>query len=304
MPRSNHLIAIPVDTKFADLIGKKGSENSITFYNRKVGEDIVVGIAPSSLSEKFYALPETLLISEQIALSTANIDKAFGEVLIAVSLLSKRTLMTDENDVTQFVTGLKMTIPEITNKESVLEKIISYHQKSESPSEVRVDIDKAFPVKGVGTIVLGIVTKGTLKVHDKLYHGSGKEVVVRSIQAQDEDQQEAGKFVRVGIATKGIEYDEIEKGDILLSKPYKKSSKISGKLKISEFTKQKVEINDRYGFVSNFSYSEATVEKVEGEKAVLKFEKGLSLEIGDEFMLMRTHAPRIFASGIIESIES
>ncbi len=304
MPKSNHLIAIPVDAKFADLIGKKGSENSITFYNRKVGDDVIVAIAPSSLSEKFYALPETLLISEQIAISTSNIDKAFGEVLIAVSLLNKRTLMTDENDVTQFVAGLKMTSPEITNKESVLEKIISYHAKSDQSSEVRVDIDKAFPVKGVGTIVLGIVTKGTLKVHDKLYHGSGKEVVVRSIQAQDEDQQEAGKFVRVGIATKGIEYDEMEKGDILLSKPYKKASKILGKLKISEFTKQKVDVNDRYGFVSNFSYSEATVEKIEGEKVVLKFEKGLSLENGDEFMLMRSNSPRIFASGIIDSVEN
>ncbi len=304
MPKSNHLIAIPVDAKFADLIGKKGSENSITFYNRKVGDDVIVAIAPSSLSEKFYALPETLLISEQIAISTSNIDKAFGEVLIAVSLLNKRTLMTDDNDVTQFVAGLKMTSPEITNKESVLEKIISYHAKSDQSSEVRVDIDKAFPVKGVGTIVLGIVTKGTLKVHDKLYHGSGKEVVVRSIQAQDEDQQEAGKFVRVGIATKGIEYDEMEKGDILLSKPYKKASKILGKLKISEFTKQKVDVNDRYGFVSNFSYSEATVEKIEGEKVVLKFEKGLSLENGDEFMLMRSNSPRIFASGIIDSVEN
>lgn len=304
MSKSNHLIAIPVDSKLADLIGKKGSENSITFYNRKVGEDIVVGLVPSSLSEKFYALPETLLISEQIILSTANVDKAFGEVLIAISLLSKRTLITDENDVMQFITGLKMDPPEIINKESALEKVISYHQKSEQSSEVRVDIDKAFPVKGVGTIVLGIVTKGTLKVHDKLYHGSGKEVVVRSIQAQDEDQQEAGKFVRVGIATKGIEHDEMEKGDILISKPYKKSSKITGKLKISEFTKQKVEANDRYGFVSNFSYSEVTVEKLEGQRVTLKFEKGLSLENGDEFMLMRTHSPRIFASGIIEGIES
>ena len=295
------IVAIPFDEKLAEYIGKKGSENSITFYNRKVGEDIVVAIAPSSLAEKFYALPETLLMSEQILLSTANVDKAFGEVLIAVSLLDKRTLITDENDVMQFISGLKMSTPEIINKESALEKIIGYHPKPNPSPDVRVDIDKAFPVKGVGTIVLGIVTKGTLKVHDKLYHGSGKEVVVRSIQAQDVDQQEAGKFVRVGIATKGIEYDEMEKGDILLSKPYKKSQRIIGKLKVSKFTKQEITVNDRYGFVSNFSYSEVTIEKIDGERATLKFEKGLSLEQGDEFMLMRSSSPRVFASGVIES---
>ncbi len=299
--KSNHLVSIPLDPKLAEFIGKRGSENSITFYNRKTDDAVVVAIAPSSLSDKFYALPETMLIAEQIIISTLTVDKAFGEVLVAASLLSKRTILTDDNDVSQFVTGLGMNTPEVVGRELVLEKITSHHSKH-TDQEVRVDIDKAFPVKGVGTILLGIVTKGTLKVHDKLYHGSGKEVVVRSIQSQDIDVQEAERYVRVGIAAKGIEYDEVEKGDILLSNQYKKSRKAQVKLNISAFTKQKVDVNDRYGFVSNFSYVDATVESIDGDLATLKFEKDISLEVGDEFMLMRSHSPRVFASGTISGL--
>lgn len=300
--KSNHLVAIPLDPRLAEFIGKKGSENSITFYNRKADDAVVVGIAPSSISDKFYALPETMLIAEQIVISTANVDKAFGEVLVAASLLNKRTILTDDNDVSQFVSGLGMNAPEVVGRELVLEKIASHHQKH-SDQEVRVDIDKAFPVKGVGTILLGIVTKGTLKIHDKLYHGSGKEVIVRSIQSQDIDVQEAERYVRVGIAAKGIEHDEIEKGDLLTSKQYKRSISASATLKVSNFTKQKVEVNDRYGFASNFSYVECTVEKFENDKVTLKFEKELSLEAGDEFMLLRNNPPRIFASGVVESLQ-
>ncbi len=303
MARSNHLIAVPIDSKLAEFIGKKGSENSITFYNRKVDDDVVVAIAPSSIAEKFYALPETLLMAEQIVISTASVDKAFGEVLVAASLLNKRVILTDGNDVSQFVKGLNMNPPEVVGKELIIEKIIAHQQKHGDSQEVRVDIDKAFPVKGVGTILLGIVTKGKLKVHDKLYHGSGKEVVVRSIQSQDIDVQEAERYVRVGIAAKGIEYDEVEKGDILTNKQYKKCGKANATIKISDFAKQKIDVNDRYGFVSNFSYVDATVEKVDGDQVTLKFEKELSLEEGDEFMLMRSHSPRVFASGKIESMQ-
>ncbi len=45
-----------------------------------------------------------------------------------------------------------------------------------------VRIDRAFPVKGVGEIVLGFVTKGELHRHDKLtLLPSNKDVTIRSV---------------------------------------------------------------------------------------------------------------------------
>jgi Selenocysteine-specific translation elongation factor len=58
--------------------------------------------------------------------------------------------------------------------------------KSSYNKEEHVDLDKAFVVKGVGSVVLGIVSKGSVAVHDTLYASSGKQAF-RSIQSQDKD---------------------------------------------------------------------------------------------------------------------
>ncbi|EQD43290.1 elongation factor Tu domain 2 protein, partial [mine drainage metagenome] len=77
-------------------------------------------------------------------------------------------------------------------------------------------IDHAFPVKGVGTVALGLVRQGTLRAHEKfrLWPGT-KEVEVRSIQVHDVDRKDAGCGERVGLALKGVEPDEVPRGSIV-----------------------------------------------------------------------------------------
>ena len=81
----NTIVAIPFDSELASFIGKRGSENSITFYNRKFNEHVVVGIMPSSIEEKFYALPQCMLVADQILVSTKSVDRSFGEVLMRLA---------------------------------------------------------------------------------------------------------------------------------------------------------------------------------------------------------------------------
>ena len=57
----NYLVAVPNDKALAEFIGKKGSENGITLYNRKVDEKIVVALAPTNPNEKFYGFIESML---------------------------------------------------------------------------------------------------------------------------------------------------------------------------------------------------------------------------------------------------
>jgi len=83
-----HVISVPLDPRLAEFIGKKGSDDSIAFYNRKVDDSTIVALAPSS-EDKFYAAAESMLISSQIVISTAVLDKLFGEVLVAASLLDR-----------------------------------------------------------------------------------------------------------------------------------------------------------------------------------------------------------------------
>jgi len=70
-----------------------------------------------------------------------------------------------------------------------------------------VTVDRAFNVKGVGTVVLGFAFT-RLRVHDRL-SALGKEVEVKSIQVMDEDQDEVFPGTRVGLALRGAEVEEL-----------------------------------------------------------------------------------------------
>jgi selenocysteine-specific translation elongation factor len=297
----NLIIAIPFDESLGEFIGKKGSENSITFYNRKYNSDLIVGIMPSSIAEKFYALPQCLLVADAVLVSTKSIDKDLGEVLVACMLLKKPTILTKDNDVSTLLSAMQPKNFSFSSQEELLDRIISI--KSADPStEKRVDIDRAFNVKGIGTVALGVVTKGTVKVHDTLYHNSGKLVSIRSIQSQDEDIKEAASGTRVGLALKNIEDSGIEKGDILANVQAKSGRRLKLEVSKSPFVKEEIEIGKCYSIATGFSFSNATVESVEGNRIILKLEKQISAEIGDNSFIMRTIIPRIFASGRILEI--
>jgi selenocysteine-specific translation elongation factor len=296
----HHIVAVPIDKSLAEFIGKKGSENGITFFNRKSGDDVIVALAPTNTEEKPYGLAEALLLSEQIVLSTANVDKQFGEALVACSLLEKPVLLTDENDVSSFISGEVLAKYEVVNRSELLNKI-SQVSGPESNGMVRVDIDHAFPVNGVGTVALGIVTSGTVKTHDNLFHTSGKKVLVRSMQSQDADVNEAGPQTRVGLALKGIEHDEIEKGDIVSTKEIKKLSSVKATIKTSKIAKEEINDTNLYLLVSKFSHTNARLTK-EGDGFSVSFEKPIPILPGDQFLLIRNQKPRIFALGTVKSV--
>ncbi|MGC8710422.1 MAG: hypothetical protein ACP5RF_02335 [Candidatus Micrarchaeia archaeon] len=297
----NYIVAIPLDRNVAEFIGKKGSENSITFYNRTYGDSTIVSLMPTSIEEKPYALAESLLLANQVVLSTSSIDKNFGEALVAASLAGKKIIFTNENDVKGMLKGTGINDYIIATKEELLDKIIA-NKNDESLSSsrlTRIDVDKSFDVRGIGTVVLGIVTSGVVNVHDTLFGADGKSVSVRSIQSQDRDIESAPLYTRVGLALKGAESDSISKGDILSSEQITKVSNARASIKISEVGKEEVLPGNVYGFASNFSFTNATVVNAFENEVELKFEKSLQLSRGDRFMLTRQKLPRIFASGTI-----
>jgi selenocysteine-specific translation elongation factor len=300
----HYVISVPINENVASFIGKKGSEESLIFYNRKIDNDVIVVLYPSNDETKqHYAIAESMLLSSQIVISTASIDKLFGEIIVAASLLTRRVVVLDENDVSKILANGILKNYTLSTKEELLSKIIA--SKVPEGGEInRVDVDHAFPVKGIGTVALGIVTSGKVKVHDTLYSTSGKQVSIKSIQAQDVDIAEAGIGTRVGLAIKGAEPEDIDKGDLLLSKQTSRSKSANTSIKTSALANEKIEVGSRYTFVSNFTHVLAKVEQYDGKNATLSFEKPISILKGDQFLLIREANPRIFASGVIEEAKA
>ena len=83
---------------------------------------------------------------------------------------------------------------------------------------VIIPIDHVFDVKGVGTVVMGVVKQGSVKVYYQLkIMPSGEDIVVKSIQMRDDPVDESNSPARVGLAVKGMTAEQIAKGDILCS---------------------------------------------------------------------------------------
>ena len=294
----NIIIAVPVDENLASFIGKKGSAESITFFNRKFENDVIVMLFPSQEEEKVHALAESLLIASKIVLSTATIDKKFGEALVAASLLDKTVLLTDDNNVEALLKGTGMAKYQIVPRENLLGAIVAPVPETRAAGEgVRVDIDKAFPVRGIGTVALGVVTRGVIRQHDKLYHTSGRQVMVRSLQSQDEDVTSADVGTRVGVSLKDIEESQIGKGDLLTSAPVRRSKKVTIRYRASAAAKESIMEGSSYRFVTNFSRSDCVVTKAGGGEMEIELSAPLPMEPGDEVFLIRKEVPRLFASG-------
>jgi selenocysteine-specific translation elongation factor len=115
--------------------------------------------------------------------------------------------------------------------------------RGSSPQGTLVYVDRAFTVKGIGTVALGFVLSGKVSVHDKLRPIPGKEGLladVKSIQINDEDYDSAGRGIRVGLSLKGVDPSDLEKTHWLDDGSFKVSDTLNLSFAKSQFYKQTV----------------------------------------------------------------
>ena len=101
-------------------------------------------------------------------------------------------------------------------------------------------VDRAFTVKGVGTVALGFVLFGDVRVHDQLRPipgPDGKRVDVRGIQVSDVDCDSAGRGIRVGLSLRGIETSELQKSHWLDDGSLKLTDRLRMRIEKSPFYK-------------------------------------------------------------------
>ena len=83
---------------------------------------------------------------------------------------------------------------------------------------VRLFVDRAFTVRGAGTVVTGTLGAGTLHADDRLTLApAGTEVRVRGLQALGETRTEVGAVARVAVNLRGLAVEQVRRGDVLLT---------------------------------------------------------------------------------------
>jgi selenocysteine-specific elongation factor len=97
-----------------------------------------------------------------------------------------------------------------------LEKLLAGLPPADPTAPVRLWIDRAFTIRGAGTVVTGTLAGGTVAAGDRLLLGA-REVVVRGVQSLGAPVDRAVATARVALNLRGIAVEDLTRGDALLT---------------------------------------------------------------------------------------
>lgn len=107
----------------------------------------------------------------------------------------------------------------IDKLKDLIEEKIYASEKKEDDKSMRMNIDRSFTLKGIGSIITGTLTEGEI-YKDREYMVYPKEVIVkvRSIENHDKPIDIAHKGQRIALNLTNISSNEIQRGDIIAEK--------------------------------------------------------------------------------------
>lgn len=302
-------IAVLGSNEILNEFGKRGTLSDIVFYDRKLNDRIFTFIAPISFPDKIQTLPQVLNMADFVVLNITQLDKYFAEQIIAINSLDMRngfllhSYDIDEQRLNQMIKGTAVeNFKKIENLEILKNEINNLHSNSRE-GDLLMPIDHSFDVKGVGTVLLGGIKQGKIKVYDKLrILPSNKEALIKSIQMHDDPVDESSSPSRVGLAVKGVSPRDIERGDIICSG--EDTIKIANtEILVTDFSKNKYyngEITDTQTYLLSVGLQIKPVKiLINNSKILLSLEKPIAYYENQKFLILKpdSKTTRIIAEG-------
>ncbi|MCX6769421.1 MAG: hypothetical protein NT051_01945 [Candidatus Micrarchaeota archaeon] len=183
------------------------------------------------------------------------------------------------------------------------QKLLTIPSTRKQDGKTEVAIDSCFPVKGVGTVALGIVQQGKCSVHQKLFFlPSGVESEVRTIQVQDENVTEADTGSRVGLGLKGIEPESVGKGDLAVEEKFAATSAVHANATLTKFYKGNLEAVQFFVFSCLNSVASKAKKTADG-KYEIALSAPMPIRAGEKIVLFVPEAmPRVVGSAVVEKV--
>ncbi|KQS59926.1 translation elongation factor [Geodermatophilus sp. Leaf369] len=99
---------------------------------------------------------------------------------------------------------------------AALERLLAGLPAPDTTAPVRLWVDRAFSIRGAGTVVTGTLAAGTVRTGDRLVLG-GRDVSVRGLHSLGEQVEEASATARVALNLRGVAVEDLSRGDALLT---------------------------------------------------------------------------------------
>lgn len=108
----------------------------------------------------------------------------------------------------------------IAELRQALDEVLATVPAPDAQAPVRLWVDRAFSVKGAGTVVTGTLAAGTLRVGDSLKvatAGGERAVEIRGLHSENRAQDSLGPVTRAAVNLRGVDAADIHRGDVLLT---------------------------------------------------------------------------------------
>jgi selenocysteine-specific elongation factor len=159
-----------------------------------------------------------------------------------------------------------------------LDRLVTTLPPPQTDGRLRLWVDRAFTVKGSGTVVTGTLGAGTLRVGDALDLGGGP-VRVRGLQSLGTSYDEVAAVARVAVNLRGVERDEVGRGDALLTpESWARTAVVDVRLSITDVPSELV-------LHVGSAAVPVRVRPLGGDVARLFLARGLALMAGDRGVL-------------------
>lgn len=215
-------VAVVGAREVAKELGKKGTASDLTLFNDVHEELALTLVEPTQFPEKWGPLLNAISMADHCLLAVDELSRPIAETIAVLELAPvpvtvARGPNVGEVELARVLKGSRLeAAPRVAFDPPSLRASLEGLGAPAREGAVRVVLDHAFPVKGVGAVALGVVRQGTVHVHEKLrLWPTAKQVEVRSLQVHDLDRKEVGPGERVGVALRGVEADELSRGQEL-----------------------------------------------------------------------------------------
>lgn len=322
-------------TSLASNLGKKGTESDITLYNFVKGDHIYAFVDANGYPQSLKSLINAINLSDiaLVCVPSAGLNAQVGECVVALDLLGNKkglfviTMIDKSNPAA--ISDLSEKIKTVTKgtnlekwetiavstttfegMENLKEKLFALGEEMKAANSAknglppRVIVDHFFNVTGIGTVVLGVVAQGTINVHDSLtVFPTTRTAEIRSIQSNDVDMKLATSGTRVGLALKGVQSKEFDRGYIISQKE-EVTSKFNLKCRLSRYT-QPLGVGDVVHLFAGLQDVPATIGNItidgkdaaqapagSGCNVILETAKNVAYSKNDRFLIAQLNAPK------------
>lgn len=298
------------DHAIAGELGKKGTATDLAIYDRKTAETVYTWTAPLTFPDKVQSLLQAVNMAEYAILNVAKLDKFLGEQILALDYAGMKdgfilhSYEVDREKLKGLLKNTSLSNYRFLDSVDELKQEISKVTPKPGNGPAMIPVDHAFDVKGVGTVVLGVVKQGTVKAYDELtILPQNKNVLIKSIQMHDDPVDSSSSPARVGLAIKGLSAGDIGRGDVICAQGAVQvsSGALKTKFEKSPFFKGDLAENQMYMLSIGLQIRPVRIKQA-GDMLEMAPEKPLAYLPGQVCVLLKPDSPstRIIGKGIIQ----